>query len=78
MAGAVERLGNRGLDRAATLVPQDDEQRRVQVRAAYCSVPAIEGPRTFPATRMMNNSPNAASNTSSGGTRLSLQPRIVA
>ena len=38
----------------------------------------ISGAITLPATRMMNSSPKLASNTSSGGTRESLQPMIVA
>jgi hypothetical protein len=46
--------------------------------AAYCSVPMISGEITLPATRTMNSSPKLASNTSSGGTRESLQPMIVA
>ena len=45
---------------------------------AYCSVPITSGEMTFPATRTMNSSPNPASNTSSGGTRESLQPMMVA
>src|SRR5262245_21206952 len=45
---------------------------------AYCSVPMISGEMTFPATRTTNSSPKPASKTSSGGTRESLQPRIVA
>jgi hypothetical protein len=41
-------------------------------------LPAISGEKTFPATRMMNNLPSPASKISSGGTRESLQLRIVA
>jgi hypothetical protein len=36
------------------------------------------GEMTLPATRTMNRSPKPASNASSGGTRESLQPRMVA
>src|SRR5688572_17459680 len=45
---------------------------------AYCSVPMISAEITLPATRMMSSSPKPASKTSSGGTRESLQPRMVA
>src|SRR6185369_4625456 len=45
---------------------------------AYWIVPRIDRPRTFPATRTTKSSPKPQSKTSSGGTRLSLQPRIVA
>ena len=45
---------------------------------AYCSVPMISAEMTLPATRTMNSSPKPASKTSSGGTRESLQPRMVA
>ena len=36
------------------------------------------GEMTVPETRTMNSSPKPASNTNSGGTRESLQPRMVA
>jgi hypothetical protein len=36
------------------------------------------GEITLPATRTMNSSPKCASNKSSGGTRESLQPMMVA
>ena len=45
---------------------------------AYCSVPITSGEITLPATRTMNSSPKPASKISSGGTRESLQPRMVA
>ena len=43
-----------------------------------CSVPMTSGEITLPATRTMKSSPKPASKMSSGGTRESLQPRIVA
>ena len=78
LARPVTQRLERRLDRAAALVAEDDEERRVQVDPAYCMVPATSGDRTLPATRTTNSSPKPASNTSSGGTRESLQPRIVA
>lgn len=47
-------------------------------RDGYCSEPMTSGEITLPAMRTMNSSPKLASNTSSGGTRESLQPMIVA
>src|SRR6185369_3840183 len=47
-------------------------------RPAYCRLPATSGDITFPATRTMNSSPKPASKISSGGTRESLQQRMVA
>src|SRR5215468_5722469 len=41
-------------------------------------LPITSGEITFPATRTMKRSPNFASKISSGGTRESAQPRIVA
>jgi hypothetical protein len=59
-------------------VPQHDEEGRPQMqRRVLQRAEDFTGPMAFPATRMMKRSP-AASKTSSGGTRESLQPRIVA
>ena len=69
--------------RAALIAPQPwwpSTTKRSMPRCApaYCKLPAISGEKTFPATRMTNKSPSPTSKTSSGGTRESLQPRIVA
>ena len=44
----------------------------------YCRLPATSGESIFPATRTTNKSPKPAPKISSGGTRESLQPRIIA
>ena len=46
--------------------------------AAFWMLPITAGPITLPATRMTNSSPRPVSKTSSGGTRESLQPMMVA
>src|SRR5439155_13370103 len=77
IASAVELLGDSGTAPQPSC-PKTTNSGVCRCVPAYCSVPVIKGPRTFPATRMTNSSPNPASNKSSGGTRLSLHPRIVA
>jgi len=67
-----------GLDGAAAVVPITTNSSVFRWVPAYCRLPAISWERTFPATRTMNSSPKPASKISSGGTRESLQHRIVA
>jgi len=74
MDARVDRCG----DCAAICVAEDDEERRLQMAARVLQLPATSGDITFPATRTMNSSPKPASKISSGGTRESLQQRIVA
>jgi len=45
--------------------------------AAYWKVPATSAESTLPASRTTKSSPKPASKRSSGGTRESLQPRMV-
>src|SRR5437868_5095122 len=78
IASAVEFLGDSGLHRPAALMPQDYKQRCVQVCAGVPQRPRDQEAENVSSTRMTNSSPNPASNKSSGGTRLSLHPRIVA
>jgi hypothetical protein len=68
---------------AAWIAPQPSWPRTTKsgvcrCTAAYCSEPITSGEITFPATRTVNSSPKPASNSSSGGTRESLQPMMVA
>ena len=68
----------RGLHRAAAFMAEDHEQGSLQVHGGVLQGARISGEMMLPATRTMNSSPKPASNSSSGGTRESLQPTMVA
>jgi hypothetical protein len=65
-------------DRAATHVVKHDEKACADAGTNIAGSPQFPTTEHFPATWMMNNSPNPASKISFGGIRKSLQLRIVA
>ena len=74
----VKFRGNCRLDRTAALVAEHDEQRCMQMDAGILQRPEDRRAEDVTGTRTTKSSPKPASKTSSGGTRLSLHPRMVA
>jgi hypothetical protein len=75
---AVKQRIDRRRHRSTALVPQYDEERRLKISAGVLQRSENLRAGDVPATRITKSSPKPASKTNSGGTRLSLQPRMVA